>query len=153
MAIQSHSEGICKSLQTRCQFPVVVELYPDQASFDEHVMDPDMRGFFAISGPPHTIQMVSPANPAPHEISYEDGISVAVHEFTHLALDEININMPTWLDEGTAIQVGPHAPYTAFCQEKFPFETIPSFQQLEEDYNGVPAPDSVRLYSSGFHYP
>jgi hypothetical protein len=140
-AIQSSSKGICESLQTGCQFPVVVELYPDQAGFDKHVMNPDMRGFFAISGPPHTIQMVSPANPAPHEISYEDGISVAVHEFTHLALDEINPDMPTWLDEGTAIHVGPHAVYTTVCQERFPFETIPSFQQLEEGYNGLPAPD------------
>ena len=141
MVIQSNAGEICESLKTRCRFPVVVELYPDQASFDEHVMNPDMRGFFAISGPPYTIQIVSPANPAPHDISYEDGVLVAVHEFTHLALDEINLAIPTWLDEGTAIRVGPHAPYTTVCQERFPFEYIPSFPQLEEDYNGVPVPD------------
>ena len=141
MTIQSSSEGICKSLQTLCQFPVAVELYPDQASFDEHVMNPDMRGFFAISGPPHTIQMVSPSNPAPHKIPYEEGVSVAVHEFTHLALDEINPGMPTWLDEGTAIYFGPHTPYTTVCQERFPFEYMPSFQRLKEEYNDLPAPD------------
>jgi RNA polymerase sigma-70 factor (ECF subfamily) len=140
-AIQSYSEEICASLQTQCRFPVTVELYPDQAGFDRHVINPEMRGFFAISGPPHTIQMVSPANPAPHAISYEDGVAVSVHEFAHLALDEINPGMPTWLDEGTAIFVGPHAPYTVVCQEKFPFEYIPSLQRLEEDYNGIPAPD------------
>lgn len=140
-ALEKNSKQICTALETECKFPVVVEVYPDQVSFDEHIMNPDMRGFFAISGPPHTIQMVSPSNPAPHQISYEVGVSVAVHEFTHLALDEINPSMPTWLDEGTAIYVGPHAPYTTVCQEKFPFEYIPSFQQLKEEYNGLPAPD------------
>ncbi len=140
-AIKKSSKQICDDLQTECQFSVVVEVYPDQASFDEHVMNPEMRGFLAISGQPHTIQMVSPANPGSHKISYNDGVSVAVHEFIHLTLDKINPDMPAWLDEGTAVYVGPHRLYTTVCRSAFPFDLIPSFQQLEEDYNSVQAPD------------
>jgi hypothetical protein len=140
-SIQKSSKIICNDLQTECQFTIEVEVYPDQASFDEYAMNPEMRGFFAISGQPHTIQMVSPANPGSHKIPYNDGVSVAVHEFVHLALDEINPDMPTWLDEGTAVYLGPHSLYTTVCQSAFPFELTPSFQQLDEDYNSVQAPD------------
>ena len=139
-ALQANSKEVCNDLQTACQFSVAIEIYPDQASFDEHVMNPDMRGFYAISGS-NTIQMVSPSNPAPHEISYEDGVLVAVHEFVHLALDEVNPQMPTWLDEGTAIYLGPHEAYRIVCQQKFPFEMTPSFPQLETAYDSVAAAD------------
>ncbi len=140
-AVQANAEQICRLLETGCRFPVVVEVYPDQVSFDEHVLNPEMRGYFAISGPPHTIQMVSPLNPSPHKISYQDGVSVAVHEFVHLALDEVNTELPAWLDEGTAVFAGPHELYAAVCLEKFPFDLLPSFQQLQTDYNSVQAPD------------
>jgi hypothetical protein len=140
-AIEANAEQICTTLQTECQFPLLIEIHPDQASFDEYVINPEMRGYFAISGPPHTIQMVSPANPAPHTISYEDAVLVAVHEFTHLALDEVNAGMPTWLDEGTAIYVGPHQLYTNACQNAFPFQLTPSFQDLVQNYDKIQAPD------------
>jgi hypothetical protein len=140
-AIQSNSEKICAELRTACQFQVVVEIHPDQASFDRHVMNQDMRRYFALSGYPYTIQIVSPANPAPHKISYEDGVLIAVHEFVHLALDEINPALPAWLDEGTAVYLRPHEPYTTVCQFAFPFEMIPSFRQLAEAYGDLSAPD------------
>lgn len=140
-AMQANSEQVCADLQTACEFPIRIEIYPDQASFDTHVMNQEMRGFFAISGDRHIIQMVSPANPWPHKISYQDGILVAVHEFAHLALDEVNPEIPTWLDEGTAVYVGPHKTYTTVCQIAFPFEMMPPFRQLEADYNSIPAPD------------
>ncbi len=140
-ALQANSMQICKMIQTECRFPLVVEIYPDQASFDEYVINPEMHSYFAISGSPHIIQMVSPANPAPHTISYEDGVLVAVHEFTHLALDEVNTDLPTWLDEGTAVYLGPHQLYTTACQSAFPFELTPSFQELEQNYDRIQAPD------------
>src|SRR5512138_2492793 len=33
-AIREHSKQICATLETECQFPIVVEVYPDQAGFD-----------------------------------------------------------------------------------------------------------------------
>jgi RNA polymerase sigma-70 factor (ECF subfamily) len=140
-AIDGNAERICIELQTPCEFSVIVEIYPDQERFDQYVMNPEMQGFFAISGTPNRIQMVSPANSAPHKISYQDGVLVAVHEFVHLALDEINPALPTWLDEGTAVYVGPHELYTMACRYVFPFEMIPSFGQLENAYHSVQAPD------------
>lgn len=139
-ALQVNSEQICAALQTACEFHTTVEIYPDQPSFDEHAMDPDMRGFFAISGNGR-IQMVSPANPGATKISYKDGTLVAAHEYTHLALDEVNPEMPLWLDEGAAIYIGPHNIYTTVCRYLFPFEKIPSFRQLADHYNEVSAPD------------
>lgn len=138
--LQENAEQVCGLLQTACQFPVTVEVYPDQASFNKHVMNPDLRGFFAVSGN-GIIQMVSPANPSPHKISNEDALLVTVHEFVHATLDEINPDLPTWLDEGTAVFIGPHAPYTMVCQSAFPFEIIPSFQELKDSYHHVQAPD------------
>ena len=141
VAVQAGSAHICAELQTSCEFPIKIEVYPNQASFDEHILNREMRGYFAISGGGQMIQMVSPANPAPHNIKYEDGVQVAVHEFIHLALDEVNPELPLWLDEGMAVYLGPHAPYTMVCQYAFPFEMTPSFRQLEHDYRGIPVPD------------
>lgn len=140
-AVRLDWERVCADLQTACEFRVVIEIYPDQAGFDRYVMNQAMRGYFAISGSPYTIQMVSPANPAPHKIAYADGVSVAVHEFVHLALDEINPALPAWLDEGTAVALGPHAMYTAVCEAAFPFDMVPSFQKLMDAYASVPAAD------------
>ena len=141
VAIQSSSGQVCADLQTACQVSITVEVYPDQTSFDQNMMNQEMHGFFAISGEQHLIQMVSPANPSPHKISYNDGVLVGVHEFAHLVLDEVNPALPTWLDEGAAVYIGPHKLYTTVCQMAFPFEMIPSFRQLMEDYESVQAPD------------
>ncbi len=138
--LKTNATSVCTSLQTPCTFDVMVEVYADQADFDEHVMNPDMRGFYAISGVGR-IQMVSPANPAPHQITYADGVSIALHEFVHLALDEIEPDLPTWLDEGTAIYLGPHAIYDQACHGNFPVEYIPSLNTLITAYDQVPAAD------------
>lgn len=140
-ALQTNSKQVCSDLQTGCRFSVAIEVYPDQASFDEHVMNTDMRGYFAISGNGDTIQMVSPSNPTPHRISYEDGVLVTVHEYVHLVLDEVNLDLPTWLDEGAAVYISPHAPYTVGCKGAFPFELIPTFEQLRDAYQEIQAPD------------
>jgi hypothetical protein len=89
-ALVKDRSRVCDELLAPCAFATVVELYPSQASFDEHVINPEMRGYFAISGPAHLIQMVSPANPAPHQLAYDDAVLIAVHEFAHLVLDEVN---------------------------------------------------------------
>jgi len=139
-ALQAQAGPICIDLQIDCRFTIMLEVFPDQQSFDRMVMNPEMGGFFAISGQ-NRIQMVSPDNPAPHEISYEDGISIAVHEFVHLALDKIDPDLPAWLDEGTAVYLGPHAIYDYVCRGYFPFDQIPRLRELRENYSQVPAAD------------
>jgi hypothetical protein len=140
-ALVKERSRVCDELLAPCAFAAVVEIYPSQASFDEHVLNPAMRGFFAISGEPHLIQMVSPANPAPHELAYVDAVQIAVHEFAHLVLDEVNPALPIWLDEGAAVFLGPHDQYRAACDYVFPFDLIPPFAALETSYDEVAAPD------------
>ncbi len=139
-AIGAGAPGSCAALQVACDFPVAVEVYADQASFDRAVMNPDMRGFFALSGNGR-IQVVSPANSGRADLSYEDGVGVAVHEFVHLALDQIAPELPDWLEEGTAVYLGPHAPYDRACREQLSGLALPRLADLRDHYGEVPAPD------------
>lgn len=140
VALQASGPVVCAALQSECRFPVQVEVFESQDAFDQGTMNPEMKGYYAISGS-WRIEMVSPDNPAPHEISYADAVQVAVHEYVHLVENEINPHLPAWLNEGVAVLIGPHEGYTAACQGYFPFEMIPDFQQLEKDYGSIPAAD------------
>ena len=139
-ALEAAAPGICAALVVACDFPVTVELYPDQAALDRHVMNPDMRGFFAVSGGGR-IQMVSPANVASRDLTYEDATGIAAHEFVHLALDRIAPELPDWLEEGTAVYLGPHAVYEAARGEASLRAMTPTFAALRDDYGNVPAAD------------
>ncbi len=104
-------------------------------------MNPEMQGYYAYSGDGR-IQMVSPRNPtALLEGDYSQRVLIAVHEYVHLVNNDINPNMPLWLNEGVAVFVGPHDLYTYVCQNMFPFEQIPSFREMEKSYESVSAAD------------
>lgn len=61
--------------------------------------------------------MVSPRLPAAGaHLSYDDRVAIAVHEFAHLVENEINPDLPVWLEEGAAIYIGPHQAYDEVCQ-------------------------------------
>lgn len=139
-AIDASAARICTFLAIPCDFPVTVEVFPSQAAFDQGLMNPDMRGYYAVSGNGR-IQMVSPTNSGRAGLSYEDAVGVAVHEFAHLALDEIDPELPTWLDEGMAVYLGPHDLYDQACREHLPGVQLPSVADLREHYADVPAAD------------
>ena len=68
---------------------------------------------------------------------------VAVHEFTHLALDEVNPDLPDWLVEGAAVYFGPRAGqalYDRACRSSS-FEHMPTLAQLTRHYTDTPAAD------------
>lgn len=132
--------AICAALQIDCDFPVMVEVFPDQGAFDRDVMNADMRGYYAISGEGR-IQMVSPANSGRSDLAYEDGVAVAVHESVHLALDRIDPELPDWLEEGTAVYLGPHGAYEQACREQLRDVPLPTFADLRDHYADMPAPD------------
>jgi hypothetical protein len=140
-AIQKYQDNICSQLQVDCQFTVSVEIFPDQAKFDKNVMNPQMRGYYAISGE-RKIQMVSP-NIAPTQlrIPYDERVLISVHEYTHLALNETNLDLPDWLAEGAAVYLGPHRLYDEACQRSFPLDRVPRLQTLIEAYPSIPAAD------------
>lgn len=139
-AVQSAAPGICAALLIPCDFPVTVEIYPDQAAFDRAVMNPEMRGFFAASGDGR-IQMVSPANVSSRDLTYEEAAGIAAHEFVHLALDPIAGDLPDWLEEGTAVLLGPHEVYDGARREPSLLAMAPSFARLRDGYGDVTAAD------------
>jgi hypothetical protein len=139
-ALRQGAPGVCAALDVACDFPVTVEVFADQAAFDRGVMNPAMRGYFALSGDGR-IQMVSPANSGRDELSYEDGVGVAVHEFVHLALDQIDPDLPDWLEEGTAVYLGPHTAYDRACRQQLAGVDLPTLADLRYRYSDVPAAD------------
>lgn len=139
-ALRTSAPAICAALRVACDFPVAVEVFADQAAFDREVMNQDMRGYFALSGNGR-IQMVSPANSGRSELTYQDGVAVAAHEFVHLTLDRIDPELPDWLEEGTAVYLAPHEAYERACREQLTDVALPSLADLRDHYDEVPAPD------------
>jgi len=45
------------------------------------------------------------------------------------------------MNEGAAIYIGPHKVYEYVCQNQFPFELVPAFQDMEQSYRTVRAAD------------
>jgi hypothetical protein len=139
-ALHTGAPAVCDALEIPCDFPVAVEVFADQDAFDRGVMNPEMRGYYALSGDGR-IQMVSPANSGRDELSYEDGVGVAVHEFVHLALDQIAPDLPDWLEEGTAVYLGPHTVYDRACRQQLAGVDLPPLADLRYRYSDVPAAD------------
>ena len=103
--MNSASLNVSQNLGMEYKHRVIVEIYPDQQAYDENIMNPEMRGTPALSGS-YRIQMVSPNSPiAVQGIPYQQRLQFAVHEFTHLVIDEISDDVPLWLHEGMACYV------------------------------------------------
>ncbi len=140
-ALQEQALQINRAMDYDYRDPITVEIFPDQESLDQYGMNPDMQGYYAYSGN-HRIQMVSPRElSAQLEVDYSQRVLISVHEYVHLVNNTINPDLPTWLNEGVAVYMGPHALYTYVCQNLFPFEQIPAFRELEQSYDSVPAAD------------
>jgi hypothetical protein len=140
--IERAAPAICGGLGTPCRFAVAVEVYPDQQALDRRAPSPAMRGYRAVSGGGR-IQLLSPAVAGAPPLPYTDGLMIAVHELTHLALDEINPDLPAWLDEGAAVYFGPargRALYDRACRTAAVLEP-PDYARLTRHYADVPGAD------------
>ena len=141
--LSNGSQSICSRLDHHFNSPVLVTLYPTQATLDRDGMNPAMYGFRAYSGS-NRIEMVTPSQSDSlpgYLVPYHLRIRVALHEFTHLVLNDINSNLPLWVNEGVACFVGPHELYDYVCHHKFPFEMVPSISALQNSYHSVKAAD------------
>lgn len=140
-ALTTYAPGICQALEHDYEGPVVVELFPDQASLDANGLNARMKGYYAYSAG-NRIQMVAPENEIPQfESEYPQRVLIVVHEFAHLVIASINPEAPLWLNEGIAIYTAPHEVYTRVCEHAFPFAQIPKLDTLEKSYASVPAAD------------
>jgi hypothetical protein len=135
---------------------ITVQIYPDQKSFDESSAGRGMQGSPAFSDKGF-IAMVSPDSPIKVMLSYEERLMMAVHEYVHIVLDEINGDMPMWMNEGLASYLGSADGYDSICQFAFPRLGEISFNELWNSYNELPAPDvyscsAVRFIIERFGY-
>lgn len=148
--LEEYYQSVCDDLEYQYTYKVVVEIYPDQKTYNENVMDDDLIGYPACSGN-RRMQLVSPASPIKVSgIPYNERLLMAVHEFVHLMINEINNELPMWLNEGLASYEGSSAIYEYFC--KTYFYQLPSIElnHLERNYYSIPAAD---IYSySAVHF-
>lgn len=140
--LEENFRRICNDLEYDYKFRITVEIYPDQKSFDANTIG--TRGTPAVSGN-RTIQMVSPFSAIKIQgIPYEERLLMAVHEFVHLVNNEINNNMPLWIEEGLATYEGSFNFYKNNCLKYFKSLPEISFEQLDQNYQRIRGAD---LYS------
>lgn len=80
------------------------EIYPDIKSFHNAIEVPNVPSWVVGIGWENKIKMVSPLNPGGQH-TYDSLMQVVVHEFTHIAISNINSGLesiPIWLNEGIA---------------------------------------------------
>jgi hypothetical protein len=140
-ALDANCEKLKKELDCKYPYKITLLIYPDQNAFDESLIDKSVAGAPACSGN-RRIQMVSPSEPIRIEgIQYEERLLMAVHEYVHLMLNEINNSLPVWIQEGVASYFGSPGGYDAICKIVMGRLSAISFNDLETNYHGLPAPD------------
>jgi hypothetical protein len=120
----------------------IIEIYPNQAVYDNFIINPSLRGSPAISGN-GIIQLVSPnAKIKIDSISYPHRLLFIIHEYVHLMVDQLESPPPTYLDEGLACYYGSYDFYHFIIKEHFgEIKLIPSIEQLQNQYYEIPAAD------------
>ncbi len=112
----------------KCDFTV----YPDLASFHTAIGYEDAPDWLVgMADGNYSLRIVSPNNPGPAH-SYEDIMSVAVHEFAHIVINELNDDVPTYLNEGTAAyEAGQSSGVAELVQTTIDNGTFPTIGQLK----------------------
>lgn len=142
--LNKNYQKVCADLDYMYTYKIQVKIYPDQQIYDESLIDRALIGSPAYSGS-RKMHLVSPKSPIKIPgIPYEDRLLMAVHEFVHLMVDEINNGLPVWLDEGIACYEGSSNMYEYFCRLYMPELPFVPLNDLEENYYKISGAD---LYS------
>lgn len=143
-ALDNNYQRICDDLEYQYRYKIQVNIYPDQKNYDENIVDKELIGSPAYSGIKE-MHLVSPQSQIKISgIPYEERLLMAVHEFVHLMVDEINTDLPIWMDEGLAAYEGSSNIYEKFCRLYMPKLPLIGLKDMEESYNKVSGAD---LYS------
>lgn len=138
-ALEMNYKRVCADLSYEENIKITVEIYPDQNEYNENINW--MPGTPAGSGH-RKMYLVSPLSSIKVAgIPYSERIMMAVHEYAHIIINEINSNVPVWLNEGLAEYEGSASIYEKFC-EMF-FERLPGidFNKLQYSYYDVKGAD------------
>ncbi len=130
---------------------VIVDIYPSQAAYDAAVMNPALTGTPAVSGRGR-MQLVSPrARIAQDWIPYPRRLRFASHELVHLYLDELAVDLPDWLEEGTAAFLGDEEFLPWVLPRILASGTaVPSIADLRARYREIPAADQFAGALAGY---
>jgi hypothetical protein len=134
--------AIVAELDLRIVDPVVLEIQPDQETYDRRILNPDMKGSPAISGN-GKIQLVSPLAKINMEgLSRDDRLMLLVHEYIHVLIDGLEKEPPIFIDEGIASFYSSRGFYLTSARRYVkPIGFIPTIEQLRNHYRQIPAPD------------
>lgn len=102
--LEENYNRISKDLNVTLKEKVIIEVYPDIKAFHDAIGSPNAPNWVVGTGWENKIKMVSPLNPGGQH-TYDTLMQVVVHEFTHVAISNINSDLesiPIWLNEGIA---------------------------------------------------
>lgn len=99
--LEANYNKVTNNLKQQLQEKLTVELHGDLNQMHIALGLPDapdwIRGGLGIG----KIIIASPLNPPPGS-GFNNVVNTAVHEFVHIIIREINVDIPRWLDEGIA---------------------------------------------------
>jgi hypothetical protein len=138
----SYLDKIAADLNLDINEKTVIEIYPDQDSYDKEIMNSAFRGTPAISGNGR-IQMVSPLSRIKIDtICYRNRLLFLIHEYVHIMLDKPDPAPPLFIDEGLACYYSSYSFYKAIADKYIGrIGTIPTTDQLINQYSILVAPD------------
>lgn len=137
---------ICKELNIDFDRSVIIEIYPNQESYNNSIINTDLKNSPAISGN-NKIQLVSALSPLAAEdkigsIKYTDRMYFLIHEYVHILIDKLENPPPLFIDEGIASYYSSRVFYLDMAMKYVKqINYIPSVDQLMNKYNKIPAPD------------
>lgn len=138
--------AICRELKIDFDPSVIIEIYPDQESYNNSIINTDFKNSPAISGN-QRIQLVSALSPLAAEdkigsIKYADRMYFLIHEYVHILVDKLENSPPLFIDEGIASYYSSKVFYLDMASKYVKqINYIPSIDQLMNNYDEIPAPD------------
>ncbi len=146
LACEKELPEICKELKIDFDNSVTIEVYPNQESYNNSIIDPDLKKSPAISGN-FRIQIISPLSPLEAEkrigiIKYPDRMQFLIHEYVHILIDKLENAPPLCIDEGIASYFSSREFYSDMASKYVrQINFIPSIEQMITNYHKIPAPD------------
>lgn len=128
-----------------------VYVYPDLQSLhnaEGRPDDPDWSCGEAWNG---SVYMVSPLNPGPAH-DYDDMFEVAVHEYVHVIVQQINQRQESYLDEGIACYEAGQKGSPYYVRNDIAYGTLPALTDLLADEGFLYVSDAGKAYAYAYIY-
>jgi hypothetical protein len=92
---------ICNELGYSFKEKINVQIFPDLQTYHNKIRLPNAPDWVVGNGNLDGIKMTSPLHSG--QLDYNSLLTVIVHEFTHVVIDNINLHIPIWVNEGMAV--------------------------------------------------